>query len=234
MSKFQTAYDPTTSTEPMPPSMRDPTPAKPHAMPSEAETIARQSAASQSWVEVSPTSSSAEDLSPPGSRSISSEEDIPTLPRNTSRDDTTATDATPRPTKSRLTEDNFRPKIFRQKPERGEDRSHQTPPSQPPSLTLSLFSTPSHLSFARVVPVLGINMLLPFVNGVMLGFGEIFAREVIKVGKIWWREGGSLFRSTQRRETGYWDRDNDRDRDSMYAAGRGIAGLGLSGSGGFP
>jgi len=88
---------------------------------------------------------------------------------------------------------------------------------------------PSHLSFFRVVAVMGINLVLPFVNGVMLGFGEIFAREVVKVGKIWWKEGGSLLRSTERRSS-----SEAHDMDRSFAGARGIAGVGLSGSGGFP
>ena len=37
---------------------------------------------------------------------------------------------------------------------------------------------------------LAINMLLPFVNGVMLGFGEIFAKEVV-IGWFGWKAPGS-------------------------------------------
>jgi Outer membrane protein TOM13 len=37
---------------------------------------------------------------------------------------------------------------------------------------------------------LAINMLLPFVNGVMLGFGEIFAKNVI-IGWLGWKVPGS-------------------------------------------
>jgi hypothetical protein len=58
-------------------------------------------------------------------------------------------------------------------------------PAQPPSLTLSLFT--SRITPARIAAVVGINIVLPFINGVMLGFGEIFAREVIKVARGWWR-----------------------------------------------
>jgi hypothetical protein len=47
----------------------------------------------------------------------------------------------------------------------------------------------------------------------MLGFGEIFAREAVRTGKFWWRNGISLF-----------GRGN---------SGRGTSGVGLSGSGGF-
>lgn len=37
---------------------------------------------------------------------------------------------------------------------------------------------------------LAINLLLPFVNGVMLGFGEIFAKNVV-VGWLGWKVPGS-------------------------------------------
>ncbi|GHJ86430.1 hypothetical protein NliqN6_2832 [Naganishia liquefaciens] len=77
-----------------------------------------------------------------------------------------------------------------------EDSSRATPsqPEQPPSLTLSLFT--SRLTPARIAAVVGINVVLPFINGVMLGFGEIFARECIRVVRgVWrgergWRIGG--------------------------------------------
>lgn len=59
------------------------------------------------------------------------------------------------------------------------------PPSQPPSLTLSLFT--SRLTPARIAAVVGINVVLPFINGVMLGFGEIFARECIRFVRGVWR-----------------------------------------------
>ena len=102
-------------------------------------------------------------------------------------------------------------------------RSHDTPPSQPPSLTLSLFTTPGHISVSRVLAVLGINMVLPFINGVMLGFGEIFAREVVKVGKMVYRGEMSLFG---------WGKG--RGKDNRFGGARGVSGVGLSGSGGFP
>lgn len=96
------------------------------------------------------------------------------------------------------------------------------PPSAPPSLTLSLFTSPSNLSVSRVVAVFGINLVLPFINGVMLGFGEIFAREVVRVGKSWWREGGNFVSLFTGRS------------DQRAGGSRGVASVGLSGSGGFP
>jgi hypothetical protein len=79
--------------------------------------------------------------------------------------------------------------------------SQNTPPAQPPSLTLSLFTDYSRLSVARVVAVVGINLVLPFINGIMLGFGEIFAREAVQVGRTWWRQG-NLFGLTGSRGVG--------------------------------
>jgi len=56
------------------------------------------------------------------------------------------------------------------------------PPFHSPSMTLSIFDS-SLSRRARVLALvssLTINLLLPFINGVMLGFGEIFARHIIK------------------------------------------------------
>ncbi|CAE6464802.1 unnamed protein product [Rhizoctonia solani] len=60
--------------------------------------------------------------------------------------------------------------------------SHHPPaPAPPPSLTLSIFdsSLPTRARVIALFSSLAINMFLPFVNGVMLGFGEIFARNVV-------------------------------------------------------
>lgn len=57
----------------------------------------------------------------------------------------------------------------------------KTPAGPPPSLTLSIFGaglSPRARALA-VVSSVAINFLLPFVNGVMLGFGEIFARTFV-------------------------------------------------------
>ncbi|GLB40183.1 putative outer membrane protein TOM13 [Lyophyllum shimeji] len=70
-------------------------------------------------------------------------------------------------------------------PERTEtpspSRQPATPPPGPQSATLAVFD--STLSTrTRVLALfssLAINLLLPFVNGVMLGFGEIFAKNVV-------------------------------------------------------
>jgi hypothetical protein len=47
----------------------------------------------------------------------------------------------------------------------------------------------------------------------MLGFGEIFAREVVRTSRHWWRAGLGIF--------------------GRGSGGRGTSGVGLSGSGGF-
>jgi hypothetical protein len=76
-----------------------------------------------------------------------------------------------------------------------------------------MFTAPAHLSVSKVFAIIGINLVLPFVNGVMLGFGEIFAREAVRTGKHWWNAGVGIF--------------------GRGAAGRGTSGVGLSGSRGF-
>jgi len=66
-----------------------------------------------------------------------------------------------------------------------------TPPAAHPapaaSATLAVFdgTLPIGMRFWALVSSLSINMFLPFVNGVMLGFGEIFAKTVI-VGWLGW------------------------------------------------
>jgi len=92
--------------------------------------------------------------------------------------------------------------------------------------------------------VVGINVILPFINGIMLGFGEIFAREAVQVGRTWWRESGSWFGASRRTNGGWRDAvrgggvdgtGEGRDRGvESYGGARGVSGVGLSGSGGFP
>ncbi|KAF9069218.1 hypothetical protein BDP27DRAFT_1447813 [Rhodocollybia butyracea] len=61
-------------------------------------------------------------------------------------------------------------------------------PPPPTSVTLSVFD--SSLSTSTRVKAfasaLAINLLLPFVNGVMLGFGEIFAKNIV-LGWLGWK-----------------------------------------------
>ena len=62
---------------------------------------------------------------------------------------------------------------------------------QPPlSATLSVFDSrlPTSARAWALVSAVSINLLLPFINGVMLGFGEIFARSV--AGHFGWKIPG--------------------------------------------
>ena len=55
--------------------------------------------------------------------------------------------------------------------------ANNDPPSSPPSSSSSpviLYSPPTIWSFLRGATI---NLLLPFVNGLMLGFGELLAHE---------------------------------------------------------
>jgi hypothetical protein len=54
-------------------------------------------------------------------------------------------------------------------------------PPHPPSATLTIFDSTlsTRTRLLALTSALAINFLLPFVNGVMLGFGEIFARNVV-------------------------------------------------------
>ncbi|ODN81593.1 hypothetical protein L202_02005 [Cryptococcus amylolentus CBS 6039] len=172
------AYDPTTSTDPIPPAMQDPKPVTPAPVPTESATLSRHSATSQAWEEVSrqSDSGSGEQVSAPQS---SGSDDIIQIPS----------------------------------PEKAAEAGVPLPPTQPPSLTLSVFTNSASLSVSKIFAVIGINLVLPFINGVMLGFGEIFAREVLKVGKEVWRGERGIFGFGGRRGTG----------------GRGTSGVGLSG-----
>jgi hypothetical protein len=65
--------------------------------------------------------------------------------------------------------------------------SNQAAPPQPPTATLSAFdsSLSTKTRVKALMASLTINLFLPFVNGVMLGFGEIFAKNVI-LGWLGW------------------------------------------------
>ncbi|KAG0144075.1 hypothetical protein CROQUDRAFT_47822 [Cronartium quercuum f. sp. fusiforme G11] len=76
---------------------------------------------------------------------------------------------------------------------------HSEIPTPLPPLTLSLFRHlfDPRLSWSRklscVAATMAINLMLPFINGVMLGFGEIAAREL--VGRyLGWGPLGELYR----------------------------------------
>ncbi|KAK2460887.1 hypothetical protein APHAL10511_007357 [Amanita phalloides] len=70
-------------------------------------------------------------------------------------------------------------------------RYHTNEP--PRTATLAIFdsSLSARTRMKALFASLAINMLLPFVNGVMLGFGEIFAKEVI-IGWFGWKKLGSI------------------------------------------
>ncbi|KAF8149865.1 hypothetical protein B0H34DRAFT_802001 [Crassisporium funariophilum] len=59
--------------------------------------------------------------------------------------------------------------------------TRQAPQQAPLSVTSAIFdsSLSNRTRLAAFFSSLGINLLLPFVNGVMLGFGEIFAKNVV-------------------------------------------------------
>lgn len=73
-------------------------------------------------------------------------------------------------------------------PSPSQNRPAPSQPAPPPTTTLAIFD--STLSTRTRVKALfssvAINMLLPFVNGVMLGFGEIFAKNLI-MGWLGWK-----------------------------------------------
>lgn len=97
------------------------------------------------------------------------------------------------------------------------------PADATPSLTLSLFTAPKSLTLPRVIAALGINLILPFINGVFLGFGEITAREAVRVGRLWWKG--------ERAIAGFWRRD---DGSVVNGGGaRAVSAVGLSGGAGF-
>ncbi|KAF5371820.1 hypothetical protein D9615_009552 [Tricholomella constricta] len=77
-------------------------------------------------------------------------------------------------------------------------RQHLVPPAPAPlSATLAIFdSTLSpRTRVTALFSSLAINMLLPFVNGVMLGFGEIFAKNVV-MGWFGWKPAGPGYVAT--------------------------------------
>ncbi|KAF8656872.1 hypothetical protein AX16_002418 [Volvariella volvacea WC 439] len=63
-------------------------------------------------------------------------------------------------------------------------------PLPPPTLTIFDSSLPTRTRVNAFLSSLAINLLLPFVNGVMLGFGEIFAKNVV-MGWLGWNAPGS-------------------------------------------
>lgn len=77
------------------------------------------------------------------------------------------------------------PDVLEPSPKRARDA---TAPAR--SITLLLFdpTTSARTRVLALVATLGINFLLPFVNGVMIGFGEITAKGIVN----WWRSGPPL------------------------------------------
>ena len=65
-----------------------------------------------------------------------------------------------------------------------EAKNPHDPPSTIPSITNHAISRRTRMSL--ILSSLAINLLLPFVNGVMLGFGEIFAKNVL-IGWFGWK-----------------------------------------------
>lgn len=90
-----------------------------------------------------------------------------------------------------------------------------------PSLTLAIFTAPGHLTFSRIVAALGINLVLPFVNGIMLGLGEITAREGVRSLRLWWKGERPLF--------GQYRNSSNSSSGGL----KGVAHVGLSGTEGF-
>jgi hypothetical protein len=91
-------------------------------------------------------------------------------------------------------------------------------PLTTPSLTLSLFTAPQGLTVSRVLAALGINLVLPFINGIMLGLGEITAREGVRAARLWWRGERAIFG---------WRRNTNSSTGNTGTS------VGLSGSAGF-
>ncbi|WRT70313.1 uncharacterized protein IL334_007311 [Kwoniella shivajii] len=181
-------YNPTTSTDPIPPVFQDSKLVSKSSAPTDSATLSRHSATSGAWEDLSRPSGSHS-----GSGSGSSGEEISRPQSNSEESDIVNV---PSPNQPKDSNNN--------------SSDNSQPPAQPPSLTLSLFN-PSQLTFRRVLAVVGINLVLPFVNGVFLGFGEIFAREVIRVGRLVWRGERTIWSF------------------GRGAASRGTGGVGLSG-----
>jgi len=82
-------------------------------------------------------------------------------------------------------------------PEHGETPPHErrvTPQPVPVSLTSAIFdsSLSRHTRLTAFFSSLAVNLLLPFVNGVMLGFGEIFAKNIVMDWLGWNLKPGSV------------------------------------------
>ena len=79
--------------------------------------------------------------------------------------------------------------------EHGEPHDRRdTPQPAPVSLTSAIFDTSlsGRTRSTAFFSSLAVNLLLPFVNGVMLGFGEIFAKNVLMDWLGWHLNPGSV------------------------------------------
>ncbi|KAL7418475.1 hypothetical protein Q5752_006933 [Cryptotrichosporon argae] len=215
------SHAPASPSQPLPPNLGPPSPLRAVAL-SESATLDRRSATSAAWTEVSAPSSAAA-LSPASSAAsepraahghVESVEPAELKQEDTSYAQLPSTDAD-KPTAAAAAA----PAPASATAAAAPVSAPESASNPPPSLTLSLFTQPGQLSWSRLAAVLGINLVLPFINGVALGFGEIFAREAVKAGRLWWRGDRAIFGWT---------------RGGQDGARRGTATVGLSGSGGFP
>jgi hypothetical protein len=73
--------------------------------------------------------------------------------------------------------DSERPSLSPQTESFGEEVSFpsDSPSSESSTSIIALYKPPTFLAILRTT---AINLILPFINGVMLGFGEIFAHEL--------------------------------------------------------
>ena len=71
-------------------------------------------------------------------------------------------------------------------------RPQPAPQQVPTSATLAIFddTLSTRTRLMALVSSLAVNLLIPFVNGVMLGFGEIVAKDVI-MGWLGWKPSSS-------------------------------------------
>ncbi|KAJ3565781.1 hypothetical protein NP233_g7427 [Leucocoprinus birnbaumii] len=79
------------------------------------------------------------------------------------------------------------PPLEHKEPRSRHQQSHHEPVPAPSTATLSVFdsSLSTRTRVKALASSLAINLFLPFVNGVMLGFGEIFAKHYV-LGWIGW------------------------------------------------
>lgn len=78
-------------------------------------------------------------------------------------------------------------------PEPRNSTRHPGNQAPPQSATIAIFDTSLSVRarMSVLLSSLAINMLLPFINGVMLGFGELFAKNVV-IAWFGWKIPGSV------------------------------------------